>query len=219
MAQYSGLLLICLVALAACSDDAQPRPLGDPQADSGFSARSCGPVSDSLRTPESARLAAGAYAFVIVSTVGSTAGASAQGRLILHPTRPSDRSPRTGQHPRSDEDRERTPLYGSLDADLTKVGAPLPDGRNADEPLPSSTDPLFPGVLVHVQLRPTERQQNVLTVATSINARVDLGYGVADGPGIFLRVRELTPAAFAGTWAQGGLEEAGGYFCARRLGG
>ena len=206
-----------LVVLAACDSDPQVRHRGDAPADSPTIAESCRAVSDSLRTPESARLAAGEYGFVITSTVGPTAGKTSEGRLVLRPTAPADRSPRTGQSPRADEDRERRPLYGYLDADLARVGAPLPNGLTADEPMPNSTDPLFPGVLVHVQKGPGERQQNVLTVATSINARVDLGYGVADGPGIFLRVREIAPDGFAGTWAQGGLEEAGGFFCAKRL--
>ena len=206
-----------LLVLAACDNHPQARHLPDGLADSGMVAQGCHAVSDSLRTPESARLAAGQYGFVITSTVGPTAGTTSEGRLTLRPTAPTDRSPRTGQSPRADEDRERRPLYGYLDADLARVGAPLPNGRTADEPMPNSTDPLFPGVLVHVQTGPGERQQSVLTVAMSYNARVDLGGAAGDGPGIFLRVRQIAPDGFAGRWTQGGRQAAGGYFCAKRL--
>ena len=182
--------------------------------------RVCRPVSDSLHTPRAARLRAGDYDFTIASTVGKTAGATTHGRLVLRPTSAADRSPRTGQGPRPGENRAANPLYGYLtDADLTRVGASLPDGSRPDEPLPSSVDPIFPGFLSHVQNWGAEGalEQNVLTAGTSINARVELGYAVADGPGVFMMVRALDDSGFAGTWQPGGREAAGGYFCAVRL--
>lgn len=176
----------------------------------------CDPVSDSLRTTDSSRLVSGSYRLVIVATNGARSGAKVQGTLTLRPTLGTDRSPESGRQPRANENRASTPLWGYIDADLASVGAPLPDSGNPDEPGASSRDPVFPGVLVHVQNwgEPSLRQQFMLTVATSFNARVDLGYVRMDGPGFIMNVREITARGFRGTWNQGGRIVAEGYFCA-----
>ena len=182
-------------------------------------ASECRAVSDSLRTPQAARLAVGAYALTVIATNGGKPGTQTSGTLTLRQTLSTDRSPRTGQPPRSDENISATPLWGYIDADLATVGAPLPDGHNPDEPQPTSLDPIYPGLLVHIQNwgSPTLPQQYVLMVGTSYNVRVKLHSAVMDGPGIVMNVREITLKGFRGTWHQGGLVIAGGYFCAVRL--
>ena len=225
LTDHPRIALIAALCAAGAACEAAPRERGSWERFAVAEplsrlSRGCRAVSKSLRTPGAARLQPGDYGFTIVSTIGPTAGDSVRGRLVLRPTRFTDRSPRTGQGPRPDENRGAKPLYGFLlDADLAHIGAPLPDGTRADEPLPSSTDPIFPGFLAHVQNwgGAEASSQNVLTAGTSINARVDLGYGVADGQGIFLMVRTLDASGFGGTWQQGGLLAAGGYFCAERV--
>jgi len=182
-------------------------------------ASDCRAVPDSLRTPSAARLAAGSYALTIIATAGGKPGTQASGTLTLRETVSTNRSSRTGRLPRSDENRSATPLWGYIDADLASVGAPLPDGNNPDEPQPTSRDPIYPGLLVHIQNwgSLTLPQQYVLTVGTTYNVRVRLHYAVADGPGILMNVRQITIKGFRGTWQQGGLVVAGGYFCAVRL--
>ena len=185
----------------------------------GQGATECLAVTDSLRTPNTARLTAGSYTVQMVTTDGAKPGAKATGTLTLVRTLGTDRSPRTRKLPRADENRRAIPLWGYIDADLLAVGAPLPDGKNADEPQPHSRDPIYPGVLVHIQNwgSHTLPQQIVLFVGTSHNARVRLGYMVLDGPGILMNVRRMLPEGFLGTWHQGGRVAAGGYFCAFTL--
>jgi hypothetical protein len=185
----------------------------------GQDATKCLAVSDSLPTPDTARLTGGTYTLEMVATAGAKPGAKARGTLTLVPTLGTDRSPRTRLRPRTDENRRAIPFWGYIDADLLSVGAPLPDGKNADEPQPHSRDPIYPGVLVHIQNwgSRTLPQQIVLLVGTSLNARVRLDYMVLDGPGILMKVRQLLPDGFLGTWHQGGRLVAGGYFCAFAL--
>src|SRR5690348_16547419 len=111
----------------------------------------CASTSDSLSTPDSARLSPGTYALVIVATLGPQRGGRTQGLLTLRSTSANDRSPRTGQAPARKENRLGTPLWGTFAADISGVGAPLPDSGEAYIPQPNADDPIFPGVIVFVQ--------------------------------------------------------------------
>ena len=182
------------------------------------SQQACGPVNDSLRVSRGALPSAGTYQLIITATIGPKSGRRATGELLLWPTTPGDRSPRTGQTPSPNENLAAAPLWGAITADLREVGAPLPDMRQSDWPQPGSQDPVFPGVLVRIQnwQSDTLLQQPMLWVAAPSNVRTDLGYAVADGPGIILRVRALTDSTFRGTWGPAGRLRVGGYFCAAR---
>ena len=179
----------------------------------------CTPTSDSLRTADSARVAPGTYAVVLVATVGPRAGAGVEGSLTLRPTRTTDRSPHTGQGPARTENRAHVPLWGTFAGDLGRVGAPLPDIGDRYSPQPDSDDPIFPGVLVLIQnwQNPALLRQNMLWVATGSNDRADVDYATVDGPGIVMNVRRLDGTAFSGTWGPAGRSRVGGYFCAQLL--
>ena len=98
-----------------------------------------------------------------------------------------------------------TPLQGSTDIDLRPVGA----RRIGD---PASTDPNAPGVLVLESDRDGTRQI-LLRLGSDAN-RVDrLLY---DGGYTVLRVRQIDPDGFSGTWESGARSSVTGYFCATR---
>ena len=188
----------------------------------------CAPTSDSLRTPDAARVTAGTYRITFIATGGSRMGDTAIGALTLYDTSPTDRSPRTGEGPAPYESREEITLWGSLSADLASLGASLPEpGSSIDTliPQPDSRDPIYPGVVVHIQnwQNPEQLQQNVLLIASSVNIRADMCTDVActvmlDGPGVWAAVRRLNRGNFGGTWgiAYDSLAT-GGYFCADQL--
>jgi hypothetical protein len=107
-------------------------------------------------------------------------------------------------------------LYGSIEFDFGEIGAPICIGDTL-VPAPNSTDPVYPGVLLHEDLR--EKDDVVLTIGTVSNLRDDLRTKSVwlDGPGIALFVHCLTPTEFSGTWGAWGIVTDGsGYFCARR---
>jgi len=180
----------------------------------------CTPTNDSLRTPDSARISDGMYSLVFVATEGSKARSQVSGTLTLRPTSSADRSRRTGQGPARAERRAEVPLWGWFTGDLQRVGAPLPDRGDSTVPSPDSDDPIFPGVVVLVQnwQAPSRLRQTMLWISTGLNYRAERDWVMADGPGIVLGVRVLTPDGFSGTWGPAGLAQVGGYFCARRNG-
>jgi hypothetical protein len=100
------------------------------------------------------------------------------------------------------------PLYGSAELDLAAIDAVRVGSI-------SSNDPAAPGVLVierHERAGQPPRAEITLRLGSEANRRdrqrVDGGYTA-------LRVRELGPSGFSGTWASGLLRErSAGYFCA-----
>lgn len=177
----------------------------------------CAAVSDALRTEDNWRPPPGEYQLTLVSTYGPRAGKSASGTLHLWRTTARDRSPRTGARPER-VDTAATPLYGATDMDLAAVGVNLLN--RADIPRPDSRDPVYPGVLVHIQNWGQTRRlrQSVLTIGTHGNVRAKLDYAMTDGPGTGLWAREVTPGGFRGTWGPWGLTGGAGHFCAERRG-
>jgi hypothetical protein len=180
------------------------------------SALPCEAVEDSLRTSVEARLLPGVYRLVMVATGGPASGKRAEGRLELRRTALSDRSPRTGAGPER-ADTGMTPLYGFSDLDFGAVGVSLSPGPEI--PAPTSRDPIYPGLLAHVQNwgSRTHPQQNALTVGTQSNVRAKLAAVMVDGPGAGLWVRRLWADRFEGTWRPWGRGGGWGYFCAVRL--
>jgi hypothetical protein len=180
------------------------------------SALRCEPVEDSLRTSVEARLVPGVYQLVMVATGGPAAGKRVEGRLELRRTALSDRSPHTGAGPER-PDTGMTPLYGFSDLDFAAVGVSLSPG--SEIPAPTSRDPIYPGLLAHVQNwgSHTHPQQNALTVGTQSNVRAKLEAHMVDGPGAGLWVRRLRTDGFEGTWRPWGRGGGWGYFCAVRL--
>jgi len=158
-------------------------------------------------------LAPGSYEVVFVATQGSKAGHSTTGKLVLRASTLDDVSPRTGE---TVAESEHHRLYGSIEFDFSEVGAPICID-NTVAPAPNSTDPVYPGVLVHEYSE--EKGGVCLWIGTILNLRNDLRTGVIgkDGPGIVLFVHCLTPTEFSGTWGAAGIGTDGsGYFCARR---
>jgi hypothetical protein len=157
-------------------------------------------------------LGPGSYEIVLVATGGSKAGRSTTGKLVLRASAPGDVSPRTGE---AVSESEHHRLYGSMEFGFDDVGAPI-RVNDPVAPAPDSTDPVYPGVLVHED---SNRFGLLLTVGTLSNLRNDLRTGMVwvDGPGIALFVTCLTPTEFSGTWTNWGILENGtGYFYARR---
>lgn len=128
----------------------------------------------------------------------------------MKPTSAADTSPRTGQRAERHVDTRYTPLYGWTDIDLKGVAAPIcPEGP---EPLPSSQDPVFPGVLVlkldprwKFESRVTYRKDApILVIGTGTNLRD--GTMILDGCGIGLFVQDRDGRCLRGEWAEWGLE-------------
>ena len=153
---------------------------------------SCKPTTGAL--PQGATLvgADGRYRLVLVAQTGDRA---VSGVLVL-----------LGSPPGRDVlGSASTPLQGSTDIDLRAVGA----HRVGDA---ASTDPNAPGVLVLESDRDGTRQI-LLRLGSDAN-RVDrLLY---DGGYTVLRVRQIDPNGFSGTWESGARSSVTGYFCATR---
>jgi hypothetical protein len=180
----------------------------------------CAPTNDSLRTPDSARISDGVYSLVFVATEAPRHAHREAARslcaqqallIVLGGLDKVRRVQNAAQQSRSGA--------GSA-GDLERVGAPLPERGDSTVPRPDSDDPIFPGVVVLVQnwQDPSRLRQNMLWISTGHNYRAERNWMMADGPGIVLGVRVLTPDGFSGTWGPAGLARVGGYFCARRNG-
>ena len=163
----------------------------------------CPPLTES-QAPANARIAAGKYLLIVESKHGR-----AMGMLQLWPSTVQDRSP---SHPEIRPDPvkiESVPLYGWTSVDFDSVGVQFPPDTGARAaPAPTSTDPLFPGVLV------SAGQPPMLFIGSQGNRRDRVT--VEDGGGIALIVRHVSATAgFAGTWEGAGLvREPSGRFCA-----
>jgi hypothetical protein len=105
------------------------------------------------------------------------------------------------------------PLYGTAELNLKAVDA-VQVGTIA------SDDPAAPGVLViqrHERAGQVPRSEITVRLGSEANRRdrhrIEGGYTA-------LRVRQVTPERFAGTWASGVVRErSAGYFCAVRQDG
>lgn len=184
----------------------------------GFLTLSCVSVSSECEPRPGCKvtsneLTPGRYEVVFVANHGSKAGHSIVGKLTLRDSTPGDVSPRTWE-PVTESTHHR--LYGSIEFNFSEIGAPIRTGAGV-EPAPNSTDPVYPGVLVHED--PKEKRTVILTIGTLFNFRDDLRTGLmgTDGSGIVLFVHCLTATEFSGTWGPWGIVKDGsGYFCARR---
>ena len=152
----------------------------------------------------------GDYTLSMVATQGSKVGGAVQGRLTLKPTGDADTSPQTGQRAKGPLETRYTPLYGWTDIDLKGVAAPI--CLEDPYPLPSSQDPVFPGVLV-LKLDPEwklasrvmyRKEAPILVIGTLTNMRD--GKMRLDGCGIGLFVQDRDGRCFRGEWAEWGLE-------------
>ena len=168
----------------------------------------CAPVTDELPAPSTADGLAGDYQLRLVATSGAKTGAAAEGSLMLQP-----QSEPLRYRTRLGGGRDTTVvhrLYGSADLDLAGVDAVLVGST-------TSLDPTMPGVLViesHQRPGQAPRSEIVVRLGSEANRRdrqrVDGGYTA-------LRVRELSPSGFSGTWGSGITgERSAGYFCAVR---
>jgi hypothetical protein len=185
--------------------------VGCRSAVNGATPEKCAPVTEELSAESSMEASAGEYRLRLVATSGAKAGSSVVGTLKLRP--------QVGQL----RYRMRTaglldssvvhPLYGTAELNLNAVDA-VQVGAIA------STDPAAPGVLViqrHERAGQAPRAEITLRLGSEANRRdrqrIEGGYTA-------LRVRQVTPTQFAGTWASGVLRErSAGYFCAVRKDG
>lgn len=167
--------------------------LGDVSAQAGTPVShvdSCKPKTATLGEAATLAGAHGRYRLVLVAREG---GRTVSGVLVLVASPPG----------RETLGSASTPLQGSTDIDLRPVGA----RRIGDA---ASTDPNAPGVLVLESDRDGTRQI-LLRLGSDAN-RVDrLLY---DGGYTVLRVRQIDPNGFSGTWESGARSSVTGYFCA-----
>ncbi len=153
----------------------------------------------------------GEYRLRLVATSGSRTGSEANGKLTLQPqsgelryrARPGGYTDSSVVHP----------LYGSTDVDLAAVDAVLVGST-------TSLDPTRPGVLVverHARPGQAPIAHIWLRLGSDANQR---GRQRVDGGYTALRIRQMSPAGFSGSWASGiKSEQSAGYFCAERTKG
>ena len=146
----------------------------------------------------------GEYRLTLSATEGPRAGKTARGALTLVRTAATDSSPRTGEGPHAKEDRARNPLYGFSDLDFDAVSVAA--SGDEDIPPPSSTDPIYPGVLALDDIIGGERWF-VLLVGTARNLRT--GRVSLDGPGIALWIEHIEGPHVWGTWSSWGIVRTG----------
>jgi hypothetical protein len=191
-----GLVTVLLASSCRAQSDSP-----DPQV--------CAPPTSELLPLASAEGMGGEYRLRLVATSGSKTGSEASGKLTLQPqsgelryrVRPGGFLDSSVVHP----------LYGSTDVDLAAVDAVLVGST-------TSLDAISPGVLVVARHAPpgqTPVAHIWLRLGSHANRqwqqRVDGGYTA-------LRVRQMSPAGFSGSWASGiRTEQSAGYFCAERL--
>jgi hypothetical protein len=138
----------------------------------------------------------GRYNLLLAATSGTCAGESIRGTLILHPTRDTDRSPRTGEGPVS---RRESNLWGFTDAPFHRFCAAVETSEQYSGP--GSEDPIFPGVLGEFSRVDGFRRQ-VLLVGTFANRGRVL---FTDGSGIALKIERVTETSFRGVWTPYGI--------------
>jgi hypothetical protein len=166
----------------------------------------CAPTAGQL--PEGGRAdgLAGEYRLTLVATRGARAGKSASGRLVLRPFEGTAR-------PVQPVGATRYPLYGGATLALDSIGAVAPGDI-------SRADAARPGVLVMEWRRatpPPPSDQITLRFGADANAG---GPDRFDGTHLALHLAATSATRFAGIWDSGGGEvlQAGGYFCAERVG-
>lgn len=175
------------------------------------------PPQPAQQAPDVSLVVAGEYEVRFVAKAGSRAGACTTGRLWLHQATARDRSPRTGEGPWVHEHRRGIRYYGAIDFDHQAIGAPIYPGKDSGTTiLPSSRDPIYPGVLAVAPHRMLPAATLELRIGSSGNARN--GTIVLDGDGMALVVLSATKEGFSGEWGPAGVMADGtGVFCAKRL--
>jgi len=157
---------------------------------------------------------AGSYDLTLLATHGPHNGQSSHGSLQLFPADIADRSPNPKfKHIRPVYYGASFPYYGAARIDLSAVGA------SAERDI-TSTDPIYPGVLV-TDFRGTDPDNHrpwrevEATLGGGNNRRdgtVETGWGTSTT----LLVRELVPDGFLGSWRSGNSDQTTGFFCAVR---
>lgn len=200
-----GTLLLAMVA-AGCVP--APDALAQERGDGEIAARCAAPLVSAALLGE-ARISPGRYVLTL-ATEAAAPPARASVPLVLRATSSEDRSP-DGRRPDERDDPNRDYLYGATSLDFARVGAPVLRLRgDTITPLPTSLDPMRPGVLVSVSNRGT-----ILTVGTLSNLRDN--HDLLDGAGIALTVTRISADTVSGVWDGWGiLSSRTGFFCAVR---
>ena len=164
----------------------------------GATSPPCAPALGSLRPEDTLGDHAGSYDLTLVVGVSdsTTHRRSVAGRLTLRAR--SAEAPRFGA--------ASTPLHGSADVDLRRVGA-----HAAGDPASVADD--APGVLV-LETTVAGRRSVLLRFGATANRAGVVRY---DGAYTVLDVTEVSARGFSGAWRSGVSEgpTVGGWFCAR----
>lgn len=157
-----------------------------------------------VSTEQNPWLRPGEYRLRITATEGPQDGQSVEGAVVLRQTRSDDRSP-SGQEAK-DRDIRRHPLFGWTDIPLEDVGAPM--SSDGPEPRPTSTDPVYPGILVDTGWKAKEPKGRpsdapLLWIGSVANRRD--GSSWTDGGGVVLFVKKRKGPCLTGTWEEAGI--------------
>jgi hypothetical protein len=160
-----------------------------------------------IATGDTAWLTSREYRLRITATEGPMKGHSALGAFSLRKTSADDRSS-SGVRAK-DRNLAAHPLFGWTDVQFDEVGAPMARAEpDRPEPSPTSTDPVFPGVLVDIGWKPSRprgRPQDapIIWIASAANRRD--GSMVLDGGGIVLFVMKRSTDCLTGVWQEAGI--------------
>lgn len=158
----------------------------------------------------------GTYSVSFLQIKDSDTISQTNGSLVLIPTSKNDKSPRTGESPSLNEDRGQIPYYGWIDADLSKVNAPLPKDDGVS-PIHTSKDPIYPGVLFYIRKYYSDSSKQAdLWVSSVFNLRNDEEW--LDGAGFVMQLDSIDSNGFYGEWRPAGKLRGGkGIYSARKV--
>ena len=163
------------------------------------------PSPPALPFKEVPPITAGEYELVLRAECGQRSGNEAEGRLSLLPARQDDRSPVTGEVATDMSDLLNYPLYGFTDVAFGRVAAPM-----CKEDLPTSRDPLHPGVIVDASdwhaIDPSHPNTPALLIGTVVSRTDKI---VTDGCGIALPLETWDGRCYRGHWDRSGIVAGG----------
>jgi hypothetical protein len=221
--------VFCLLALAvniACGGRVASPAVATP----GETGRefSCSLAANPRSSVAASVIQPGVYDVVVAATSGSQARGRAIATLTLANAKAGDVSPRTGEVA---DDGASLPLrmWGSVVMSFSAVGASEAIARDGSGPDPESTDPVYPGVVLRdgndigIEINGWKPPRGTLIPSLDIGSVYNIRREhpiMVDGPwGFKMYILQASAAGFAGNWDAGGMvQQARGYFCARRRG-
>lgn len=186
--------------------------------DAGLADDRCKKVKRREIAPLTTSLRPGSYTLELVATKRAPAQREIAGTLELRAASSEDVSPTTGERA---QDLPEFPvlMYGWLDFDPARIGAPICHGERCVAPSPLSEDPVYPGVILEQfdwsadDVMPRQ-PANAWTLMIATNSNLRDGQQWTDGWGIGLWVLSDEGGVFRGEWKEWGIVRGSrGHFC------